>query len=255
MYVHVSVSALSVPPDMTRDLVVIAEEVAARVRTSLGGPDVLAAGDSLVAAVPRGSSPPRSSIAGVRIVAHRGGGFRWTPLSLPDAPTTALLERALAAANRDSALFITPDAFRSDSVILTLDYRYGVESHAGAVHARAYGPASLVAFSLRATPDDQVDFMAPIAFSRFDEPPSTGTPATVNLQFVVDTTGRADASTIRDVWVSDKPRPTGALGRSYSEFVQTATNAVTRATFHPAVIGGCKMPHLVEVPFTFRVTR
>ena len=73
----------------------------------------------------------------------------------------------------------------------------------------------------------------------------------VILQFVVDTTGRADMSTLRDIWPSDKPRLEGRLGSYYASFVKAARTAIAKSTYDPARIGGCKVRQVVQQPFTY----
>jgi hypothetical protein len=71
------------------------------------------------------------------------------------------------------------------------------------------------------------------------------------MRFAVDTTGRAIASTIRDLWPADKPRLTGELGRYYDEFVASVTSWIPQIGFYPARLGGCPVKQFVQLPLKF----
>ena len=63
----------------------------------------------------------------------------------------------------------------------------------------------------------------------------------VLVQFVVDTTGRAEASTLRFLAYSDR------------EFGRAVLYALPRMQFEPAELGGRKVRQLVQQPFTFTI--
>ena len=67
--------------------------------------------------------------------------------------------------------------------------------------------------------------------------------------------GRADPSTVRDVWPKERSRLTGELGDYYRRLVNEATGAVERGRFYPAEIAGCKVRQLVQLPFTWNIRR
>lgn len=75
---------------------------------------------------------------------------------------------------------------------------------------------------------------------------------TVILEFVVDSTGRVQAHTIEEQWPADRPRLTGDLAAHYEAFLDAARRGVARARFHPALIGGCPVQQLAQMPFVFR---
>jgi hypothetical protein len=80
-----------------------------------------------------------------------------------------------------------------------------------------------------------------------------GVRATVQIEFVVDTTGRADTTTIRDAWPPWRPRLTGKLGKYYDRFYEAAAKSIADASFTPATIGGCKVRQRVMQPFTWAI--
>jgi len=65
----------------------------------------------------------------------------------------------------------------------------------------------------------------------------------VLVQFVVDTTGRADLSSFK------------VLRTSHDLFTSAVKNALTQMRFYPAEIGGRKVKQLVQQPFNFTLTK
>lgn len=65
----------------------------------------------------------------------------------------------------------------------------------------------------------------------------------VLAQFVVDTTGRVDMSTFK------------VLKSSHDLFTKAVQQALQRARYYPAEIGGRKVKQLVQQPFNFALTR
>jgi protein TonB len=74
---------------------------------------------------------------------------------------------------------------------------------------------------------------------------------TLLVQFVVDTSGRADMSTFHDLWPSNKPRLTGELGDYYAQFVAAVRDYAEKAKFTPARVGACKLRQMVQMPIEF----
>lgn len=72
---------------------------------------------------------------------------------------------------------------------------------------------------------------------------SGGGDGKVTAQFVVDTTGRADMGTWK------------VLESTNDLFAQSAKDATRKAKFYPAEIGGKKVKQLVQLPFTFNLTK
>ena len=69
-----------------------------------------------------------------------------------------------------------------------------------------------------------------------------GTSGRVRVQFVIDTTGRPEVSTVK------------ILESSHVLFTNAVREAVARMQFYPAETGGKKLRQLVEMPFEFSVT-
>ena len=84
---------------------------------------------------------------------------------------------------------------------------------------------------------------------------SRGVAGVVIADFIVDTAGHALPESIKDVWPASLKRPTGELLTYYNEFAQSVFKWIKTAKFIPAQSGGCPVPQLVEMPFTFSLRR
>ena len=264
VYVHVTV-ATRADTVAAPSLALIAQSVATRVRAELGAAvDSVPRLDSLVAAA--GSAARRDTTipkwwaridsAGIRVVARRDGSLRWTPLRAPASPIADLLDRGLTDAQRAGETFIPAEVFTADSLVFTLDYAQPFDVVGGRVRPRAYGAATLVAFTLKTAVEKQAATVPGTFEPRYPKAArEEGANAFVRMSFVVDTTGRAIPSTIHDVWPNDRPRNAGRLGAFYEQFAVAATTAVVRARFSAAEIAGCKVRQWVEMPMTFTLTR
>jgi hypothetical protein len=73
----------------------------------------------------------------------------------------------------------------------------------------------------------------------------------VVLQFVVDTTGRAIPSTVRDANAGAERALRPELRPAYRTFLEAAKQGVVRSRFRPAEIGGCRVRQRVQQPVTF----
>lgn len=81
--------------------------------------------------------------------------------------------------------------------------------------------------------------------------------AKVLMQFVVDTSGRADRLTIKHApsQRAQVARMSADHQRVYRAFIQAAAQNIPRMRFDPATIGGCKIRTLVQLPFEFSIGR
>ena len=70
-----------------------------------------------------------------------------------------------------------------------------------------------------------------------------GVEGEVLAQFVVDTTGRAEAGSLK------------ILKSSHDLFIQSVKNALPQMRFIPAEVGGRKVKQLVQQPFTFSISK
>jgi len=74
----------------------------------------------------------------------------------------------------------------------------------------------------------------------------------LTLTFVVDTAGRVELKTVRDIWPSDRPRLVGEMGRYYDAFAAAVRRGLPNARFEPARVGGCPVKIWVQQSFDFR---
>jgi protein TonB len=72
---------------------------------------------------------------------------------------------------------------------------------------------------------------------------SAGVEGQVFVEFVIDTTGRADMSTFR------------VLKSDHELFSQEVKTALPHMRFYPAKVGGRKVKELVQLPFAFALTK
>ncbi len=192
---------------------------------------------------------------------YKDGRLAWRPW--PDtgvaasAPAKAalLFGRALDSVQaKREALMTWPDGVAGDSLEMLVDFprpKIDGEGVIKPVRARAAVPVFSVAAPREAA---AVVVKPPVTYY----PPllqSWGVEGRVMMEFVVDTTGRADAATIHDLWPSERPRLTGALGAHYQELVRTARNMVLATRFAPSEVGGCKVRQVVQQPFSWDIGR
>ena len=233
----------------------LAQDLVDRTRATLG-----AKGDS----VPHGEPMVtwRGLGRSLRVTWNRDGTARWhvVPDSVgvdPAAPlpgtteAAALLERALGdARTAGTAALFWPDGPSADSVVFDLTLRSPmVDDTNGVTPIRA-----AVAVPMMVVQTPRMHTVRGIHNARPSYPsgPLMGSATgRVILQFVVDTTGRADMATLRDMWPSDKPRLEGKLGDFYDAFVRSARASIAKSTYEPARIGGCKVRQVVQQPFSY----
>lgn len=191
--------------------------------------------------------------ASLSATAFRSGALIWNvPAQRSDTSAAALIGRALAAARADSDWVMWPDHATKDSVRFRIALQWPTVDHLGALHFPTPRHAAVPVFSVLHPVADAVAPKRGNIHPRYpDGPLREGYEATVLLQFIVDTNGRAVAPTIRDLWPAGKPRLEGGRARVYREFSDAAQRAVEKMAFEPARIGGCRVPQLVQMPFEF----
>jgi hypothetical protein len=227
----------------------LVQVVATRVRSALG-----ATGDTL----PHGDTQLswRQLDGALSLTLYRDGRFIWAREPMPDRmasffePSTELLERALAAARDEGERIYVPDELVFDSLAFSLRYTWPRPTPEGAL-APLFARVAIPVFSLN------VPWLKPAVTVRqgrvrYPEDPRQGfAEGRILLQFVVDTTGRAKMSTVRDL---SRPQLPPKLAEYYRAFVAAAVSSVERTRFAPAEIGGCRVPQLVQLPFAFKLS-
>lgn len=227
--------------------------VAQLIRTSLAEPGTsLPEADLLI--------PGRRLGGNLRVVAHRAGGFTWSPAlgwageDTLDAPSRHLLVQALTALRQGGVRLGWPAGVQAESLTFDLEYRWSDISEGGKVHPLTARHAVPV-FSMA------MPWVRPVVLRRrphISYPSGSqtrGVQGTVVLQFVVDTAGRVEQDTIEERWPADRPRLTGELAEHYQAFLTAAKRSLAATRYHPARIGGCVVRQFVQQPFQFNLRR
>jgi len=183
------------------------------------------------------------------VTAHRDGNVtRRLKTFAGDSSAATMLARAFDSARvHSTANIVWPENAKVDSVVVRLSIMPSSASSALLPGQTSLPRMKFAVFSLGEP------YLAPAVLESTPEDShypvfngENGITGQVILEFVVDTLGRVDATTIHDVWNSGKPRPEGEVARYYSEFVRTTTNWIKKAKFSPARIGPCAVAQLVR---------
>jgi hypothetical protein len=189
------------------------------------------------------------------VSARADGSMKWRGVSqFGDSAATRLLSIALDSARKHGgALMLFPDGFAPDSLMFRLSFRPDPRQRLGAPDSLEAKRAKFGAFRI-AYPGERPAFpvskSATPVYPHFSE--LRQVTGRVIVQFIVDTTGRADMSTFSDMWPSDKPRLTGSLGGYYDDFVSSLRDYVAKEKFTPASVGSCRVRQWVRWPVNFQ---
>lgn len=190
--------------------------------------------------------------AGATLVLRRQAPATWrAPRDvLPDAPGARLVLDALAASAAAGALPPLPDDVPGDSLVVPLVLeRAEVQAGVGPQPYEARFAVGVA--SLRVPPTDPatVRRLPRVSYPGFLAPVE----GMVVMRYVVDTTGRVDRATMRDWWPARLPPLHGELRDYYRRLVGSVRDALPRAEFTPARLGGCAIRRLVRQEFVFEV--
>lgn len=169
-------------------------------------------------------------------------------------PMAELLAHAAAELQAEGVSLAWPDSSSRDSLAFLVEVRRPLVGRGGEIIPIRVRRA----FPLFSIAEPWIENAVPIQMPRPAYPMGnleSAVEATVILTFVVDRFGRADMSTVRDEWPANRPRYKGREARYYREFVASVREALSKARFEPARIGGCAIPQLVTQPFGFRMRR
>jgi hypothetical protein len=194
----------------------------------------------------------------VRIVARRDGSLdsRLQPpehasqLSSSDAGPRFIV-RALDAARAAGDRFFFPDSSLIDSVTWTVELEHAVLTERGDIVAPKTR-LGIPVFAMLSPAERQVS-AEQVHVSYPPRPRSSGLMGNVVMQFVVDTTGRVDLSTARDVFPAGHPPLSARDQAAYDEFIRAVGVGLEGARYTPARIGGCLVRQMVQQPFSFRL--
>ena len=152
--------------------------------------------------------------------------------------------------------FLWPDSSAIDSLSVQLKFVRASVDRQGKVtpYSRKDGRVAFLVFSVQAPWEEQAIALPRNPVPRYPQDArNAGIQATVLMQFVIDTTGRADRSTIKEHWPKNVPRPKGDRAEYYQMFVTAVREVIPAMRFQPAQIGGCKVKVLVQQPFQFLI--
>ncbi len=74
----------------------------------------------------------------------------------------------------------------------------------------------------------------------------------VQFTFIVTEAGKADITSLEEVWPDGVRRPTGDLLAYYSAFLSAVKRGLPSAEYQPATIGGCPVKQQVIETFEFK---
>ena len=194
--------------------------------------------------------------APLHIVAYRDGRLTRRPITRsPDSSAAGLMARALDSAVTEGILDWAADSSR-DSVAFDFAFSRPTFDSAGKI---GLPHPTRTAIPLLAIPEPWERQVAPARAWDHPEYPefsrSRDYEGTVLISFVVDTSGRAVKSTIRDLWPKEKPPLHGTNLFAYRAFVDASERFLANARFVPASIGGCLTNQLAQMPFHYELNK
>jgi hypothetical protein len=233
-------------PAMLAQVSLIAQRIAATVRAALGAPD-----ESVPPGNALGMFEEGSQDVPIDIVLHRDGPTTWrsaTPSAHATTPkVTAFYMQVLKSIPPDSLWIVWPDGYSPDSLVLRLN----LESYRKNMLLSERKIASFMVFMAHGVTEGPaiIRDKGPMVYPSDANFQSRA--GRVVLQYVVDTSGRADSTTIRVLEPSDSEIDTTATGRFYREFIDASRNAVLQTQYLPAHVGGCPMRQRAHAEFTY----
>jgi hypothetical protein len=249
----------SAPREVGSSADLLAESVAQRLREILGThPDSLPVGEPRITWL--GLSDLKLAVRkGAPLVVDTG----WirtssTAFDSIEHAGTRLIARALQDVRdqQGEPFFLWPDSSTVDSVLVTLTFRRASVDRRGIISPYSWkeGRVAFLVFAVHVPWEAQAVAAEGNPSPGYPEDAKhAGREGAVLVQFVIDTTGRADPETIKELWPKRLPRLTGVNEMYYRSFVTAVVTAIPRMRFLPAEIGGCKVRVLVQQPFEFSI--
>ncbi len=235
------------PASLTSQADFMASEVATELRRMLGSDnEQVPSGDSAVTWYGASSE--------LVVTAHPDGSVtRRFIHPAADSSAGRLLYGAFDAARaRGTAMMLWPDGFAADSLTVRLSLSSIAALTPKTIIARRGQPVRFAVFTISVP--TRTPALPRTTRDGADYPMRNqmrGVSGTLTLQFVVDTSGRAEPATIHDLWPRDLPRLSGESARYYQDFVTSSTGYVKHLKFEPSRIGGCAVRQLVLQPMRF----
>jgi hypothetical protein len=189
----------------------------------------------------------------LRVTAFRDG--RVLPGDTTSGSAAALMARALAKTSTLAMLDWTADSAR-DSVRFHIAFVRPLLDSVGRVSKPTPKRTAIPLLSVRAPWERRVLQKPGRAHPKYPEGARVaGYEGTIILSFLVDSTGHAVDSTIKELWPEGTPRLRGEKRSMYESFLEATKRTVPELEFMPAVIGGCPVKQLVQMPFMFGLNR
>jgi hypothetical protein len=192
------------------------------------------------------------------VVAHRNGDMtRRADGSGGDSAATLLFTRAFDAARaRGAALVEWPDGLADDSALVHLTLW---PDYVGDIPEVMAPGATMRKFAVFSLTEPERSPAYPLPNQRQPVYPYENErrriEGSVLMQFVVDTMGRAEPGSIRELWPAGRPRLGGDSAYSHDEFVYSVRVWLREYRFRPARIGTCAVKQRVQQPLEFKKPR
>jgi len=189
------------------------------------------------------------------IIAHRDGQMSMRPRSSTgDSAATLLLTQAFEAARaRDRARLIWPERLKADSILVRLSlWPAYVGFGSGQIVDYGTGLKFITFYHAEPERSPPVSFQNQQTATYPTENLWNGFEGYVLMQFVVDSTGRIDAGTMRDLWPAGKRRLSGEQRTVYDDFFRSVRVWESKLRYAPARIGPCAVKQQERQPIVFK---
>lgn len=185
----------------------------------------------------------------VALVAHRDGRMTWQellPMPIPDTLPTRLVARALDAmvAHGEGVTWSAESPRDSVAVRLGLDV----------TPQPSYGTAvgfGFPVFTLRRPAETRPELVSHPPLRYPDDLRDAGVSGRVTIEAIIDTTGRPEPGSLRDLFPAGQAPLTGWELDAYRSFVREAIATLRASRFKPGVIAGCAARVRVQIPMRF----
>ena len=229
----------------------LTQSVALRVREILHSPEgKLPAADSLV--------NWRNLWGTIIVTATPDGRFRSrvhasSVMAMNDPRSVlVLVKRALDDVAASGELLMWPDAFADDSASFSITVHRPIVDKSGVVKPVALRQA-VPLFTIRTPWESPVDVIRNPRIVYPELSRSNAAIGTVQFAFMVTEAGKADITTVEEVWPDGVRRPSGELLAYYSAFLSAVKRGLPSGQYRPAMIGGCTVSQQVIETFDFKL--
>ena len=225
----------------------LAWRIAQGVRASLG-----ARGTSMPAGDAFGKWPRPIRHLPFDIVVRRDGPGAWRMGAAADSDAaspelTALYEQTLRTTPPDSIWMVWPLGYAPDSIVFRLD----LVAMAQAGRLLPNKTSAIAVFLATGVAERPASEKHHLSTQYPEDAAENRIFANLLLQFVIDTTGRADKHTIRVLRPTQAQLDSSEYRQYLREFINVTRNAIERDRFTPAHIGQCPVRETVQLPVVY----